>query len=64
MRDDAADADSLVDVADQALYRGQRTGSGQSGSDGLGMMRFDVFSLMPDVLEPYLKASVLGRAME
>lgn len=26
------------------------------------MMRFDVFSLMPDVLEPYLKASILGRA--
>jgi tRNA (guanine37-N1)-methyltransferase len=26
------------------------------------MMRFDVFSLMPDVMVPYLKASVLGRA--
>jgi tRNA (guanine37-N1)-methyltransferase len=26
------------------------------------MMRFDVFSLMPDVMRPYLEASVLGRA--
>lgn len=26
------------------------------------MMRFDVFSLMPEVMEPYLRASVLGRA--
>lgn len=26
------------------------------------MMRFDVFSLMPEVMEPYLRASVIGRA--
>lgn len=26
------------------------------------MTRFDVFSLMPEVMEPYLRASVLGRA--
>jgi tRNA (guanine37-N1)-methyltransferase len=26
------------------------------------MMRFDVFSLLPDVMRPYLEASILGRA--
>jgi tRNA (guanine37-N1)-methyltransferase len=27
-------------------------------------MRFDIFSLMPDVMKPYLQASVIGRARE